>query len=143
MACPNPPGDAARARVSPVSFFWPSVRFLTKRFLSQIVALSPLRSFAPNIARAFTLQAQQRTRPLPAAQLPRMLHCSIAPKPPSRSFRSKTRTVAVTTAQGRIASAGEAWCAAHGYRLVETFADAGVSATNDSRPEFQRKSGEW
>jgi len=33
---------------------------------------------------------------------------------------------------------GEAWCATHGYELVETFVDAGVSATSDRRPEFQR-----
>lgn len=33
---------------------------------------------------------------------------------------------------------GEAWCAAHGYELVDTFVDAGVSATSDRRPEFQR-----
>ncbi len=33
---------------------------------------------------------------------------------------------------------GEAWCAAHGYELVDTFVDAGVSATSDCRPEFQR-----
>lgn len=33
---------------------------------------------------------------------------------------------------------GEAWCAAHGHELVETFVDAGVSATSDRRPEFQR-----
>ncbi len=33
---------------------------------------------------------------------------------------------------------GEAWCEARGYRLVETFVEAGASATNDRRPEFQR-----
>lgn len=33
---------------------------------------------------------------------------------------------------------GEAWCAAHGYELVDTFVDAGVSATSDRRPGFQR-----
>ncbi len=33
---------------------------------------------------------------------------------------------------------GEAWCAARGYRLVETFVEAGASAMNDRRPEFQR-----
>jgi DNA invertase Pin-like site-specific DNA recombinase len=33
---------------------------------------------------------------------------------------------------------GETWCASHGYELVETFVDAGVSATSDRRPEFQR-----
>ncbi|MBX3691024.1 recombinase family protein [Dokdonella sp.] len=33
---------------------------------------------------------------------------------------------------------GEAWCAARGYELVETFIEAGASATNDRRPEFQR-----
>jgi site-specific DNA recombinase len=33
---------------------------------------------------------------------------------------------------------GEAYCAARGYDLVETFVDAGASATNDRRPEFQR-----
>lgn len=33
---------------------------------------------------------------------------------------------------------GEAWCAARGYQLVETFVEAGATATNDRRPEFQR-----
>jgi DNA invertase Pin-like site-specific DNA recombinase len=33
---------------------------------------------------------------------------------------------------------GEAWCAARGYSLVETFVEPGASATNDRRPEFQR-----
>ncbi|WP_018632941.1 recombinase family protein [Neomegalonema perideroedes] len=33
---------------------------------------------------------------------------------------------------------GEAWCAAHGHQLIDTFVDAGVSATSDRRPEFQR-----
>ncbi len=33
---------------------------------------------------------------------------------------------------------GEAYCASRGYDLVETFVDAGASATNDRRPEFQR-----
>jgi len=33
---------------------------------------------------------------------------------------------------------GEAYCAARGYELVETFIEAGASATNDHRPEFQR-----
>ena len=33
---------------------------------------------------------------------------------------------------------GEAWCAARGYELVETFVEPGASATNDRRPEFQR-----
>ena len=33
---------------------------------------------------------------------------------------------------------GEAYCAARGYQLVETYVDAGLSATNDHRPEFQR-----
>jgi site-specific DNA recombinase len=33
---------------------------------------------------------------------------------------------------------GEAYCSARGYDLVETFVDAGASATNDRRPEFQR-----
>ncbi len=32
---------------------------------------------------------------------------------------------------------GEAYCTARGYQLVETFVDAGASATNDRRPEFQ------
>jgi site-specific DNA recombinase len=32
---------------------------------------------------------------------------------------------------------GETYCAARGYQLVETFVDAGASATNDRRPEFQ------
>jgi site-specific DNA recombinase len=33
---------------------------------------------------------------------------------------------------------GEAYCITRGYELVETFVDAGASATNDRRPEFQR-----
>lgn len=33
---------------------------------------------------------------------------------------------------------GEAYCASRGYVLVETFIEAGASATNDRRPEFQR-----
>lgn len=33
---------------------------------------------------------------------------------------------------------GETWCASRDYELVETFIEAGASATNDSRPEFQR-----
>lgn len=33
---------------------------------------------------------------------------------------------------------GETYCASRGYRLVETFVEAGASATNDRRPEFQR-----
>ncbi|WP_188945183.1 recombinase family protein, partial [Polymorphobacter multimanifer] len=33
---------------------------------------------------------------------------------------------------------GEAYCTARGYQLVETFVDAGASATNDRRPEFQQ-----
>jgi DNA invertase Pin-like site-specific DNA recombinase len=33
---------------------------------------------------------------------------------------------------------GEAFCAARGLRLVETFVEAGASATGDRRPEFQR-----
>ena len=33
---------------------------------------------------------------------------------------------------------GEAYCTARGYQLVETFVEAGASATNDRRPEFQR-----
>ena len=33
---------------------------------------------------------------------------------------------------------GEAWCASHGYQLSETYVEAGASATNDKRPEFQR-----
>ncbi len=33
---------------------------------------------------------------------------------------------------------GEAWCASRGYELVETFIEAGATATNDRRPEFQR-----
>ncbi len=33
---------------------------------------------------------------------------------------------------------GETWCASRGYELVETFIEAGASATNDRRPEFQR-----
>jgi DNA invertase Pin-like site-specific DNA recombinase len=33
---------------------------------------------------------------------------------------------------------GEAYCAARGYELVETYVEPGASATNDRRPEFQR-----
>ncbi|WP_082675720.1 recombinase family protein [Aureimonas ureilytica] len=33
---------------------------------------------------------------------------------------------------------GEAYCSSRGYQLVETFVEAGASATNDRRPEFQR-----
>ena len=33
---------------------------------------------------------------------------------------------------------GEAYCASRGYELVETYIEAGASATNDRRPEFQR-----
>ncbi|MFC5508146.1 recombinase family protein [Bosea massiliensis] len=33
---------------------------------------------------------------------------------------------------------GEAYCATRGYQLVETFVEAGATATNDRRPEFQR-----
>ena len=33
---------------------------------------------------------------------------------------------------------GEAYCQARGYELVETYVEAGASATNDRRPEFQR-----
>jgi site-specific DNA recombinase len=33
---------------------------------------------------------------------------------------------------------GEAYCLSRGYGLVETFIEAGASATNDRRPEFQR-----
>jgi site-specific DNA recombinase len=33
---------------------------------------------------------------------------------------------------------GEAYCVARGYDLIETYVDAGASATNDRRPEFQR-----
>src|SRR5580692_12435231 len=33
---------------------------------------------------------------------------------------------------------GEAYCAARGYELVETYVESGASATNDRRPEFQR-----
>ncbi len=33
---------------------------------------------------------------------------------------------------------GEAYCRSRGYQLVETFIEAGASATNDRRPEFQR-----
>ncbi len=32
---------------------------------------------------------------------------------------------------------GEAYCAARGYDLVQTFVEPGASATNDRRPEFQ------
>ncbi|WP_374251586.1 recombinase family protein [Xanthobacter sp.] len=33
---------------------------------------------------------------------------------------------------------GEAYCASRGYTLAETYVEAGASATNDRRPEFQR-----
>ena len=33
---------------------------------------------------------------------------------------------------------GQAYCAARGYQLVETYVEPGASATNDRRPEFQR-----
>jgi DNA invertase Pin-like site-specific DNA recombinase len=33
---------------------------------------------------------------------------------------------------------GEAYCAARGYQLVESYIEPGASATNDRRPEFQR-----
>jgi site-specific DNA recombinase len=33
---------------------------------------------------------------------------------------------------------GEAYCDSRGLELVETFVEAGASATNDRRPEFQR-----
>ncbi len=33
---------------------------------------------------------------------------------------------------------GEAYCTSRGYALVETFIEAGASATTDRRPEFQR-----
>src|SRR3984893_1056116 len=33
---------------------------------------------------------------------------------------------------------GEAYCGSGGYRVVETYVEAGASATNDRRPEFQR-----
>ena len=33
---------------------------------------------------------------------------------------------------------GEAYCAALGHQLVETFVEPGSTATNDRRPEFQR-----
>jgi DNA invertase Pin-like site-specific DNA recombinase len=33
---------------------------------------------------------------------------------------------------------GEAYCAARGYQLVETYVEPGASATNDRRPELQR-----
>ena len=33
---------------------------------------------------------------------------------------------------------GEAYCLSRGLELVETFVEAGASATNDRRPEFQR-----
>ncbi len=33
---------------------------------------------------------------------------------------------------------GETYCEARGYQLVDTFVEAGASATNDRRPEFQR-----
>lgn len=31
---------------------------------------------------------------------------------------------------------GEAYCQARGHELVETYVEAGASATNDRRPEF-------
>ena len=31
---------------------------------------------------------------------------------------------------------GEAYCATHGYELVETYVEPGASATNDNRPAF-------
>ena len=33
---------------------------------------------------------------------------------------------------------GEAYCLSRGYELVDTFVEAGATATNDRRPEFQR-----
>ena len=33
---------------------------------------------------------------------------------------------------------GETYCATRGYQLVDTFVEAGATATNDRRPEFQR-----
>jgi len=33
---------------------------------------------------------------------------------------------------------GEAYCATHGYELVETYVEPGASATNDNRPAFQQ-----
>ncbi|MGH7120825.1 MAG: recombinase family protein [Acetobacteraceae bacterium] len=33
---------------------------------------------------------------------------------------------------------GEAYCAARGYQLAETYVEPGASATNDRRPEFQK-----
>ncbi len=33
---------------------------------------------------------------------------------------------------------GEAYCASRGYQVVETYVEAGASATNDRRPEFQK-----
>ena len=33
---------------------------------------------------------------------------------------------------------GEAYCAARGHQLVETFVEPGSTSTNDRRPEFQR-----
>ena len=33
---------------------------------------------------------------------------------------------------------GEAYCQSRGYQLIATFVEAGASATNDRRPEFQR-----
>ncbi|MGH7068424.1 MAG: recombinase family protein [Acetobacteraceae bacterium] len=33
---------------------------------------------------------------------------------------------------------GESYCAARGYQVVETYVEAGASATNDRQPEFQR-----
>jgi len=32
---------------------------------------------------------------------------------------------------------GEAYCAARGHQLVETYVEPGSTATNDRRPEFQ------
>jgi len=33
---------------------------------------------------------------------------------------------------------GEAYCAARGYQLIDTYVELGASATNDRRPEFQK-----
>ncbi len=33
---------------------------------------------------------------------------------------------------------GGAYCASHGYELVETYVEPGASATNNNRPAFQQ-----
>lgn len=86
---------------------------------------------------------RRRGRPLPAAQHPRdatLQHCS---KAAVRKFPQRNSDSCSSNRRVGSLRQGEAWCAAHGYRLVDTFDDADVSATNDYRPEFQRKCREW